>query len=84
MAEEGAPRRVHLGLAELVEVAQELEHVRAAAPGQLQRRPVIDSQIRNRYDGMEEIPEHDLFRIKKEAERWLKPCFTAVQDAATL
>jgi len=36
VAEEGAPRRVHLGLAYLVQVAEELEHLRAAAAGQLQ------------------------------------------------
>jgi hypothetical protein len=41
VAEEGALRRGHLGLAELVQVAQELQHVRAAAAGQLQRRPVV-------------------------------------------
>jgi hypothetical protein len=41
VAKEGPRRRVHLGLAELVEVAQELQHVCAAALGQLQWRTVV-------------------------------------------
>jgi hypothetical protein len=41
VAEEGAPRGVHLRLPELVQVPEELQHVRAAAPGELQRRPVV-------------------------------------------
>lgn len=41
VAEEGAHRRVHLGLPELVEVPEELQHVGAAAPGESERRPVV-------------------------------------------
>jgi hypothetical protein len=44
VAEEGAPRHGHLGLAELVRLAQELQHVRAAAPGQHQRR-AVEAQV---------------------------------------
>jgi hypothetical protein len=42
---EGARQGVHLGLAELVEVLQELQRVRIAAPAQLQQRtrPTADS-----------------------------------------
>jgi hypothetical protein len=57
VAEEGAPRRVHLGLAELVQVAQELQHVRAAAPGQLQRRPVVAQVLPER------VPVPPLLRL---------------------
>jgi len=57
VAEEGAPGRVHLGLAELVQVAQELEHVRAAAPGQLQRRPVVPQVLPER------VPVPPLLRL---------------------
>uniref|UniRef100_J3LZK6 DUF834 domain-containing protein n=1 Tax=Oryza brachyantha TaxID=4533 RepID=J3LZK6_ORYBR len=41
VAEEGASCGVNLGLAELVQVAQELEDVRAAALRKAQRRPVV-------------------------------------------
>lgn len=41
VAEEGAELGVDLGLAELVEVPEELEDVGAAAPGERERRPVV-------------------------------------------
>jgi hypothetical protein len=57
VAEEGAPGGVHLGLAELVEVAQELEHVRAAAPCQRQRRTVVPQVLPER------VPVAPLLRL---------------------
>jgi hypothetical protein len=57
VAEEGAPGGVHLGLAELVEVAQELEHVRAAAPRQRQRRAVVPQVLPER------VPVATLLRL---------------------
>jgi len=41
LAEVGAAFGVHLGLAELVQVLEELDDVRAAAAGQSQRRLVV-------------------------------------------
>jgi hypothetical protein len=66
VAEEGAPRRVDLGLAELVEVAQELEHVRAAAPRQLQRRPVVAQVLPER------VPVPPLLRLVAARARRLR------------
>jgi hypothetical protein len=57
VAVEGARRRVHLGLAELVQVAQELEHVRAAALRQVQRRPVVPQVLPER------VPVPPLLRL---------------------
>jgi hypothetical protein len=48
VAEERAGGGVHLGLAELVEVAQELEHVRAAAARKGQRRAVVPQVLPER------------------------------------
>lgn len=41
MAEEGAHLSVDLGLAELVQIAEELEHVGPAASREAERRPVV-------------------------------------------
>jgi hypothetical protein len=57
VAEEGARRRVHLGLAELVQVAQELQHVRTAALRQAQRRPVVPQVLPER------VPVPPLLRL---------------------
>jgi hypothetical protein len=57
VAEEGARRRVHLGLAELIQVAQELEHVRAAALSQAQRRAMVPQVLPER------VPVATLLRL---------------------
>jgi hypothetical protein len=57
VAVEGARRRVHLGLAKLVQVAQELEHVRATALRQVQRRPVVPQVLPER------VPVPPLLRL---------------------
>jgi|UniRef100_A0A804Q1B7 hypothetical protein len=48
LAEVGAPGGVHLGLAELVQVLEELDDVRAAAPRQRERRPVVPQVLQER------------------------------------
>ena len=48
VAEEGARRGVQLGLAELVQVAEELEDVGAASLRQAQRRPVLPQVLPER------------------------------------
>jgi hypothetical protein len=53
----GAPRRVHLGLPELVQVLEELDDVRAAAPRQRQRRPVVPQVLQER------VPVPPLLRL---------------------
>jgi chromatin segregation and condensation protein Rec8/ScpA/Scc1 (kleisin family) len=57
VAEEGTRRRVDLGLAELVQVPQELQHVRAAALRQAQRRPVVPQVLPER------VPVPPLLRL---------------------
>jgi len=57
VAEEGARRRVDLGLAELVQVPQELQHVRAAALREAQRRPVVPQVLPER------VPVPPLLRL---------------------
>jgi len=57
VAEEGARRRVDLGLAKLVKVPQELQHVRAAALRQAQRRPVVPQVLPER------VPVPPLLRL---------------------
>jgi hypothetical protein len=66
VAEEGASRGVDLGLAELVEVAQELEHVRAAAAGQLQRGAVVAKVLPER------VPVAALLRLVAARTRRLR------------
>jgi hypothetical protein len=57
LAEVGAPGGVHLGLAELVQVLEELDDVRAAAPRQRQRRPVVLQVLQER------VPVPPLLRL---------------------
>jgi hypothetical protein len=57
VAVERARRHVHLGLAELVQVAQELQHVRAAALREVQRRPVVPQELPER------VPVPPLLRL---------------------
>jgi hypothetical protein len=57
MAEEGARRAVHLGLAELVQVAEELQDVSPAALRQAQRRPVVPQVLPER------VPVAPLLRL---------------------
>jgi hypothetical protein len=78
VAEEGAPRRVDLGLAELVEVAQELQHVRAAAPRQLQRRPVVAQVLPER------VPVPPLLRLVAARPRRLRDVGRASSDVVHL
>jgi hypothetical protein len=77
----GAPVGVHLGLAELVQVPEELDHVRAAAPRQRQRRPVVPQVLQER------VPVPPLLRLvpaqlrrrpaaalsRRGAGRWIHP-----------
>jgi hypothetical protein len=57
VAEEGARRAVHLGLAELVQVAEELEDVSPAALRQAQWRPVVPQVLAER------VPVAPLLRL---------------------
>ena len=57
LAEVGAPGGVHLGLAELVQVLEELDDVRAAAARQRQRRPVVPQVLQER------VPVPTLLRL---------------------
>lgn len=57
MAVEGARRAVHLRLAELVQVAEELEDVGAAALRQAQWRPVVEQVVPER------VPVPPLLRL---------------------
>jgi hypothetical protein len=79
VAEEGAPRGVHLRLPELVQVPEELQHVRAAAPRQLQRRPVVAQVLPER------VPVPPLLRLVPARPRRLAAAAAgAIPAAASL
>jgi hypothetical protein len=72
VAEEGARCRMHLGLTELIQVAQELEHVRAAALRQAQRRAVVPQVLPERVPVaplLRLVPARGLRRLRPHGRR---------------
>lgn len=70
LSEEGAAGGVDLGLPELVQVAEELEHVGAAAAGEAERRAVVAEVL------AESVPVAKLLRLvaaqrRERRERWV-------------
>jgi hypothetical protein len=68
-----APSRVHLGLAELVQVLEELDDVRAAAPRQRQRRPVVPQVLQERVPVatlLRLVPAQLMRRRRRSVLRW--------------
>jgi hypothetical protein len=68
-----APGRVHLRLAELVQVLEELDDVRAAAPRQRQRRPVVPQVLQERVPVatlLRLVPAQLMRRRRRSVVRW--------------